>query len=270
MTIPKRALIRWAGSKKKLIPVLKKSVPANFERYIEPFCGSVSLFLELPRSKAILSDINDELINFYKVVKVSPSYISFEMAKLESTKENYYKIRSLNPGDLSRKERAVRFFFLNRHCFNGVYRTNKIGLFNVPYGSKLTSIPSAAEIMEFSRFVRGATFECGDFEAIIERAQLNDFIYLDPPYAGRDVKDRGEYGQIKFSEVDIERLHLALVQASARGAKILLSYADIPLIRQVFTGWHIETISVGRSVSGFSKGRMKVNEVLIKNFVNDE
>jgi len=270
MITPKRALIRWAGSKRKLIPVLRKSVPTSFERYIEPFCGSISLFLELPRSKAILSDINDELINFYKMVKTSPSYISFEMSKLESTEENYYRVRSLNPADLSRKERAVRFFFLNRHCFNGVYRTNKLGLFNVPYGSKLTSIPSAAEVMDFSRFVRGVTFECADFEAIISRAQLNDFVYVDPPYAGRDVKDRGEYGQIKFSELDIGRLHLALVQASTRGAKILLSYADIPLIRQTFAGWHIETVSVGRSVSGFSKGRMKVNEVLIKNFANEE
>lgn len=270
MIIPKRALIRWAGSKKKLIPVIKKSVPVTFERYIEPFCGSISLFLELPQSKAILSDINDELINFYKVVKVSPSYISNEMAKLESTEENYYKVRSLNPSDLSRKERAVRFFFLNRHCFNGVYRTNKMGMFNVPYGSKLTSVPSADEVMDFSRFVRNVTFETSDFEAVVGRAQLNDFIYLDPPYAGRDVKDRGEYGQVKFVENDIERLHAALLQASTRGAKILLSYADIPLIRQVFAGWHIETVSVGRSVSGFSKGRTKVNEVLIKNFVNEE
>ncbi|MCK3851908.1 MULTISPECIES: DNA adenine methylase [Pseudomonas] len=270
MIIPKRALVRWAGSKKRLIPVIKKSVPVSFERYIEPFCGSISLFLELPPSQAVLSDINDELINFYKVVKVSPSYISNEMAKLESTEENYYRLRSLNPSSLTKKERAVRFFFLNRHCFNGVYRTNKLGHFNVPYGSKLTSVPSANEIMDFSRFVRKVKFETSDFEAIIDRARLNDFIYLDPPYAGRNVKDRGEYGQVKFAESDIERLHAALVQASARGAKILLSYADIPLIRQVFSSWYIETVSVGRSVSGFSKGRMKVDEVLIKNFVNDE
>ncbi|WP_154911999.1 DNA adenine methylase [Pseudomonas fluorescens] len=266
MKNPKRALIRWAGSKKKLIPILKRSVPESFERYIEPFCGSISLFLELPRSKAILSDINEELINFYNVVKVNPSYISSEIEKLESTKENYYEIRGLNPEELSRKDRAVRFFYLNRHCFNGVYRTNKMGRFNVPYGSKLSSVPSADEVMEFSRFIRGATFEASDFERIISKAERNDFIYLDPPYAGRNVKDRGEYGQVKFAEVDIERLHDALVEASEKGAKILLSYADIPVIREVFSTWEIETVSVGRSVSGFSKGRIKVNEVLIKNF----
>ncbi|SDA96101.1 DNA adenine methylase [Pseudomonas sp. NFACC15-1] len=268
MKSPKRALIRWAGSKKKLIPILKKSVPLNFDRYIEPFCGSVSLFLELPPSKAILSDINEELINFYNVVKRSPSYLSTEVGKLESTKEAYYNIRSMDPSGLSRKQRAVRFFYLNRHCFNGVYRTNKAGQFNVPYGSKLSSIPSLDEVMEFSRFVRGAKFESSDFERIINKAEYNDFIYLDPPYAGRSVKDRGEYGQVKFAEVDIQRLHAALVTASERGAKILLSYADIPVIREVFSSWKIETISVGRSVSGFSKGRVKVNEVLIKNFEN--
>jgi DNA adenine methylase len=268
MKNPKRALIRWAGSKKKLIPVIKKSVPLNFDRYIEPFCGSISLFLELPPSKAILSDINEELINFYNVVKVSPTYISNELEKLESSPENYYKVRALNPEGLTRKERAVRFFYLNRHCFNGVYRTNQKGLFNVPYGSKLSSVPSASEVMDFSRFIRNAVFETSDFERIISRAENNDFIYLDPPYAGRNVKDRGEYGQIKFAEVDIQRLHDSLVKASGRGAKILLSYADIPLIRDVFSEWNIETVSVGRSVSGFSKGRMIVNEVLIKNFDN--
>ncbi|MDD0968072.1 MULTISPECIES: DNA adenine methylase [Pseudomonas] len=268
MKTPKRALIRWAGSKKKLIPVIKKSVPLNFDRYIEPFCGSISLFLELPPSKAILSDINEELINFYNVVKVSPTYISDELAKLESSKENYYRVRGLNPEALTRKERAVRFFYLNRHCFNGVYRTNQKGMFNVPYGSKLSSVPSACEVMDFSRFIKNATFEKSDFERVINKAGFNDFIYLDPPYAGRNVKDRGEYGQVKFAEVDIERLHRSLLRASERGAKILLSYADIPLIREVFSEWRIETVSVGRSVSGFSKGRMIVNEVLIKNFDN--
>jgi DNA adenine methylase len=269
MKTPKRALIRWAGSKKKLIPIIKQNVPDSFERYIEPFCGSISLFLEISSPSAVLSDINEDLINFYNVVKVSPSYISDALSKLESSQDNYYRLRALDVESLSRKERAVRFFYLNRHCFNGVYRTNKMGRFNVPYGSKLSSVPSADEVMEFSRYIRSAKFEVSDFERVIAKAQRNDFIYLDPPYAGRDVKDRGEYGQVKFTELDIGRLHQSLMDASKKGAKILLSYADIPQIREVFSEWNIETVSVGRSVSGFSRGRKTVSEVLIKNYINE-
>lgn len=269
MKQPNRALIRWAGSKKKLIPVIKSHSPKNFERYIEPFCGSISLFLELPTKKAILTDINSDLINFYQIVKTKPDLIAKRMEELESSKDTYYLIRQLDPILLSKEEQAVRFFYLNRHCFNGVYRTNLKGQFNVPYGSKLTSIPSTEEIKIFSKAIRKATFNNCDFEKSVKIARSGDFIYLDPPYAGRNVKDRGEYGPNKFREDDLARLQKTLNQASENGAKILLSYADIPQIRDLFSSWSISTVSVGRSVSGFAKGRTTVNEVLVKNY-NDE
>lgn len=270
MTQQTRALIRWAGSKKKLIPVIKRNSPKSFNKYIEPFCGSISLFLEISTKKAALSDINSELVNFYNVVKTDPGFIADGMQELESAKEVYYRIRSLDISLLDEKERAVNFFYLNRHCFNGVYRTNQKGQFNVPYGSKLTSIPSRSEIFEFSKKVRNVTFSACDFESAVKRAKRDDFIYLDPPYAGRDVKDRGEYGPNKFRESDLERLEQSLTKATNKGVKILLSYADIPQIRELFSDWEIETVSVGRSVSGFAKGRMAVNEVLLKNFKNEQ
>lgn len=263
---PERPLIRWAGSKRKLIPVMKQNSPSIFERYIEPFCGSISFFLEQEVQKAYLTDINSELINFYKVVQSDPGYISDGMEMLESSKEQYYKVRSLDPGSLTDSDRAVRFFYLNRHCFNGVYRTNLKGQFNVPYGSKLTSIPCRAELLAFSKILSNVTFEACDFEKSVSRSGEGDFVYLDPPYAGREVKDRGEYGLNKFQESDIYRMHEVLEKASARGAKILLSYADITQVRDIFSGWHINTISVGRSVSGFAKGRSIVSEVLVKNY----
>lgn len=270
MTNKIRTLIRWAGSKKKLIPAIKEHTPISFNKYIEPFCGSICLFLEMPAKSALLSDMNLDLINFYNTIKTDPDYISNQISALPSSKETYYEIRSTDPETLSGKERAVRFFYLNRHCFNGVYRTNLKGKFNVPYGSKLTSIPSKMEIIAFSKAVQNVEFRNCDFETSVNLAKKNDFIYLDPPYAGRDVKDRGEYGLNKFTELDIYRLHSSLQKASKRGVKILLSYADIPKIRDLFDDWNITTVSVGRSISGFSKGRTTVTEVLIKNFQNDQ
>lgn len=261
-----RPLIRWAGSKTRLLNVLEEKSPKSFARYVEPFCGSMSLFLRLNPSSAVMGDINEELINFYRQVKILPAEISQKMSEIHSTKEEYYRIRSLDVSNLCDMDRAVRFFFLNRHCFNGVYRTNKKGQFNVPYGSKLTEIPCQEEVVEFSRKIANTVFLHADFEKTIESATHGDFLYLDPPYAGTASRDRGEYGVDSFKEIDIDRLANSLFKASEAGVHVLLSYACIPAIKDKFYAWNVEEITVGRSVSGFAKGRKDVKEVLIKNY----
>lgn len=261
-----RPLIRWAGSKTRLLQVLEENSPKSFGRYIEPFCGSMSLFLQLNPASAVMGDINEELINFYNQVKIYPLEVARGMSGIPSTKDAYYEVRSLDASKLSDMDRAVRFFFLNRHCFNGVYRTNKKGQFNVPYGSKLTEIPGLEEIVEFSSKIKRTTFLNSDFESTVEHATSGDFLYLDPPYAGTASRDRGEYGMDSFKEIDIDRLSCCLNKASERGVHVLLSYACIPVIKEKFLGWHIQEITVGRSVSGFAKGRKNVQEVLIKNY----
>lgn len=213
-----------------------------------------------------MGDINEELINFYRQIKAKPEQISEAIHEIPRTKEEYYKLRSLDTSKLTDLEKAVRFFFLNRHCFNGVYRTNKSGAFNVPFGSKLTEIPSREEIIYFSKKIVSTEFLSGDFELTISSAGKDDFIYLDPPYAGTESRDRGEYGLNSFKEFDISRLSTALKYASEKGAKILLSYASIEPIKQEFTEWNIREISVDRSISGFARGRKKVPEVIITNY----
>lgn len=226
----------------------------------------MSLFLRISPEKSIMGDINQELINFYKQVKEKPEEISEAIHGIPRTKEEYYKIRSLDTYRLTELEKAVRFFFLNRHCFNGVYRTNKSGAFNVPFGSKLTEIPSREEIIYFSKKIASTDFLSGDFETTISSAGKDDFIYLDPPYAGTESRDRGEYGLNSFKELDISRLSTALKYASEKGAKILLSYASIEPIKKEFSEWNIREISVERSISGFARGRKKVPEVIITNY----
>ncbi|MEO4048069.1 Dam family site-specific DNA-(adenine-N6)-methyltransferase [Pseudomonas sp. CAU 1711] len=266
MKLKNRPLIRWAGSKTRLLNVLASHSPSSYERYIEPFCGSMSLFLKLSPQRAVMADINAELINFYKQVKKRPLKVSRGIHSIPREKEEYYRMRELDAGALDDLEKAIRFFFLNRHCFNGVYRTNKAGKFNVPFGSKLTEVPSQEEIMDFSRKIKHTEFVNSDFEKIIGKAVAGDFIYLDPPYAGTESRDRGEYGPCSFKEDDIKRLSLSLEAASERGAKILLSYASIPIIKSSFSGWNVSEISVERSVSGFAKGRKRVPEVIITNY----
>lgn len=261
-----RPLIRWAGSKTKLLGVLEEHSPPSFKRYIEPFCGSMSLFLKLAPKDSLMGDINGELINFYCQVKIAPKELSDRVHSIPRNQEEYYRIRNLETENLDSFEKAVRFFFLNRHCFNGVYRTNKQGKFNVPFGSKLTEVPSLEEITSFSKKISRTQFMASDFETIVRKAKRDDFIYLDPPYAGTETRDRGEYGPVSFKEDDIKRLALALRKASEKGAKILLSYADIKVIREEFSDWNIKEISVERSVSGFASGRKRVPEVIITNY----
>ncbi|MGI4838361.1 MAG: DNA adenine methylase [Janthinobacterium lividum] len=261
-----RPLIRWAGSKTRILNVLESHGPTRFNNYIEPFCGSLSLFLRIKPASSIVGDINSELINFYEQVKVFPERISELIHEMPRTKDEYYRVRGLDVEQLSVLERSVRFFFLNRHCFNGVYRTNKSGKFNVPFGSKLSEVPSLDEIVSFSRFIQNTIFCNSDFEKTISSSGVEDFIYLDPPYAGTLAKDRGEYGVGSFKELDISRLGAVLREASSRGSKVLLSYADIEPIRKEFGDWNIHQIVVGRSVSGFARGRKQVCEVLITNY----
>jgi DNA adenine methylase len=260
-----RPLLRWAGSKRRLLPVLRTCAPAEFDRYIEPFCGSICLFIDLKPSRAVLSDNNPDLIHFYKSLRHRPSHIGKLAASMPLTDSFYYELRALDPNTLSSNDRAARFLYLNRFCFNGVYRTNKAGQFNVPRGKHMGALPSVEEITQFGRFIRSVDFRAADFEELLDIATVGDFVYLDPPYAGAS-RDRGEYGVNSFKELDILRLAEACIRASDRGAKILLSYADLPMIRTLLPSWNLRELDVLRSVSGFSRGRGTVQEILISNF----
>jgi DNA adenine methylase len=260
-----RPLLRWAGSKRRLLPVLRASAPKEFERYIEPFCGSICLFVDLKPKKAVLSDNNPELIHFYRTLRHRPAHIGKLAAAMPLTESFYYELRALNPVTLSSNDRAARFLYLNRFCFNGVYRTNKQGQFNVPRGKHMGALPSVEEITNFGRFIRSAEFHAADFEELLDIATTGDFVYLDPPYAGAS-RDRGEYGINAFKEIDIVRLTDACNRASKRGAKVLLSYADLPIMRALLPNWGVRELDVLRSVSGFSRGRGMVQEILISNF----
>lgn len=261
----KSTLLRWAGSKRKLLPLLTVNVPRKFNRYIEPFAGSACLFFSVISSSnaAILGDFNEELLDFYRIVKKRPNALFSRLTTFDESKDFYYSLRAVDPSRLSRTHAAARFLYLNRFCFNGVYRTNQSGKFNVPYGTKTGRLPNLAEIEFCSRALKNVDFSPGDFELTLSKATRGDFVYLDPPYASS--RNRGEYGYGAFCDSDFERLNDALVALDRKGASFLLSYKQDESTVNAFARWNSREVSVRRHVAGFVDNRGMVTELLVSN-----
>jgi DNA adenine methylase len=258
--------LRWAGSKRKLLPQLLGAVPCEIETYYEPFAGSACLFFALKPRSAVLSDINEELIRAYRVVKARPRRLWETIARMSTATEYYYYLRSLQPSRLDEMARAARFIYLSRFCFNGVFRTNKAGKFNVPRGRKTGDIPAEIEFRRCSQALRGATLVCGDFEQAVSTASMGDFVYLDPPYAKRRGRHRGEYGYNGFALTDVPRLARLLDALDKRKARFLMSYAFCSEIAPLMEAWNTRSVLVRRHVAGFSDERVRVREVLLSNY----
>ncbi len=260
------SILRWAGSKRKLLPILMANIPYKYERYIEPFCGSACLFFALRPNQAILGDINDELIHCYKILRNHPFLLARTASEIPNTVLDYSEIRKQSPLELNPIDRAARFVYLNRFCFNGVYRTNKKGDFNVPRGTRTGAIPSATAFYRCSYALRKSVLLSMDFKDCLSQVRKGDFIYLDPPYATSEKLSIEEYGPDSFQHHDIERLINTLSRIDRVGATFLLSYEDSEdLLKLTPTHWSIGRIRVHRHVAGFSKHREIVGEALISN-----
>jgi len=242
-----------------------KHVPVSYERYIEPFSGSACLFFALRPRTAILSDLNCELIHAYSVVKAHPKLLYRAVATMPLSEAHYYALRDESPEDLDDLARAARFVYLNRGCFNGVYRTNRNGQFNVPRGKRPGAIPQQTHFIRCANALRSAELLTADFEFAVSRAESGDFVYLDPPYAKRNSRRRGEYGYSSFDTPDLERLARSLQYLDKKGATFLLSYADCREIREISGTWNRRRILVRRHVAGFCQHRAVVREILVSN-----
>lgn len=259
-------LLRWAGSKKKLLPVLLAATPDDAERYIEPFAGSAVLFLRLQACNAILGDLNESLIETYRTVQRYPRAVWERASKLGDTPDDYYAIRAIPREHLNAFERAAQFVYLNRYCFNGVYRTNLAGQFNVARGKGHLFMPDLEAFKAFAGRLKTAELRCSDFEEILSEAGSGDFVYLDPPYALGEKRDRGEYGCNSFREKDERRLIAGLRAADRRGAKVLLSYSPAMSVLQGLKTWRRHDLTVTRNVAGFTAARRLADEVLLSNY----
>jgi DNA adenine methylase len=260
-----KPLIRWAGSKRKLLPKLMVSIPTSYSRYVEPFCGSACLFFELSPDRALLSDINYDLINAFRQIKQHKN-IYDELVSIPNTAEEYYRLRALDPLGLNARERAKRFLYLNRYCFNGVYHTNQSGQFNVPRGTRTGDFPSFDIFDNARRKLSKAKLNTISYEHTLKELQEGDFVYIDPPYS-KAGGFTGEYGLGSFDAKAMPEFVNILSVLNKKRVKFLFSYrACNETIKLLNDEYKVETLSVKRHVSGFKSGWNDVNEILVKNY----
>lgn len=217
-------------------------------------------------SRAVLSDANADLMEFYAVLRGDPAALWRDVVSLPRTRPKYLELRSCRRSRMSRHERAVQFLFLNRNCFNGLYRTDRTGRFNVPFASsRAGALPSLAEFLDASAQLRRARLRACDFGHSLRTARSGDFVYMDPPYFVTARRMFRGYGPRDFLQKDIDRLARHLDRLDARGARFVLSFADCGEIRPIAACWTNRRVRVRRHIAGFTGDRRYAYELLISN-----
>ena len=254
-----------SGGKRWLAKKYKEYFPKEYNMYIEPFLGSGAVFFSLQPKEAILSDINKELINLYVIMRDNPKELKGQLVYHQErhTKEHYYKIRDAMLTD--NLKCAGRLLYLNRACYNGMYRVNKQGKFNVPIGTKNNFTYDIDQFDQYANCLKHATLICGDFYEIINKAKKNDFIFADPPYATSGKANFTKYNDELFVWQDQLRLHEALVNAKARGAKIVLTNVYCKEIIEMYKndGFYVHILQRSSNIAGQADKRGKVKELMI-------
>ncbi|MFX1498952.1 MAG: DNA adenine methylase [Promethearchaeota archaeon] len=265
--------LKWAGGKRQLIRQLNKYIPDNYNRYIEPFVGGGALFFYLLPSKAILIDSNFELVNCFKVIKDNVEDLIISLKKHKYEKDYYYKIRAMDRNiqvysNLSNNERASRTIYLNKTGFNGLYRVNSKGFFNVPFGRhKNPTICDEDNLRAVNKVLKNVKIVHGSFEMCLEFAEKNDFIYLDPPYypisetalfTSYTKQDFGKDSQLNLFEI--------FKKLDQMGCMLLLSNSYCDFILDLYKDYKIIKMKAKRAINSVSSKRGQINEVLVTNF----
>ncbi len=253
-----KPFLKWAGGKTQLLEELHSYVPSSYKKYIEPFLGGGALFFFLKPKEAILSDANPELINCYKTVRDDIETLIVTLKKYKNTEDFYYKIRSIDLTGLNEAERAARFIYLNRTCFNGLYRENKKGQFNVPFGRyNRPNICDEERLYEASYALKNAKLICGDYKSVLRRhAQADDFIFLDPPYfpVGGHA-DFQRYTKDFFYEEDHIELRDEVNRLVKIGSKVLSTNSNTDFINELYNVYPRQVVETKRLISSKASTR---------------
>ncbi len=263
-----RPFVKWAGGKRQLIPVLMQRVPSFSGRYFEPFLGGGALFFFMKPEKAYLSDTNAELIHCYNIVRDDPDALIAELGTLKYTTDDYYRIRDKNPATLSPVNRAARTIYLNRTGFNGLYRVNSKGKFNVPMGRYVNpKICDEKNIRACSAVLRFAEVDTASFDTVVGRAGKGDFVYFDPPYIPLSrTANFTSYQQGGFSMEDQARLAEVFEALTRKGVYAMLSNSDVKWMHDTYKGYPIQRVSATRAVNRNANDRGPVFEVVVTNY----
>ena len=268
--------VKWAGGKKQLLEKLIEKAPKQFGNYYEPFIGGGAFLFGMQPQNAVVSDINEQLVNAYNQIKNNPveviSYVN-KFDAIECDKDYYLSMRSafnlkIQAGILD-AECAAMLIWVNKHCFNGLYRVNQKGLFNVPYNNKITGNSIVEEnIMGISEYLKKCNVSvlCSDFETTCENVGAGDFVYFDSPYVPEsETAYFTDYAKGGFNKEEHERLAELFRLLDKKGALLMLSNNNVEIVHQLYEGFNIDEIDVRRNINSKANKR-KGKEVIITNY----
>lgn len=265
-------IVKWLGGKRQIMTDLLCNIPKSFNRYFEPFIGGGALFFELQSDNAYISDINEELINLYTVVKDNVFDLIIDLNKHEVSKDYFLKIRNIDRADeynnLSNIQRASRFIYLNKTCFNGLYRVNSQGQFNVPFGNyKNPRIVDENNLINCSQLLKKTEIKCADFSEILNKVEKGDFVYFDPPYVPlNNTSNFTSYTKEGFS-LDLQyKLWEVCNELDRKGVYFMLSNSDTKFVNDLYANYKIIKVFATRAVNAKADGRGKITEVLVRNY----
>lgn len=274
-----KPFVKWAGGKRQIIDKLKELVPYEFNTYYEPFVGGGALLFELAPKKAVINDYNAELINVYNVLcdeeKFKQMCKALNSHETNHSEEYYYEVRNKDRNKnsynrLADYTKAARTIYLNKACFNGLYRVNSKNEFNVPFGKKTkVNTYEGSNLITVSNYLtmNDITILNTDFEESVKNAKKGDFIYFDPPYDS-DTSTFTSYTEDGFGKEEQVRLAKVFKELSDRGCYVMLSNHNTTLINELYKDFHIHVIKAKRNINANGKKRGKVEEVIITNFEN--
>ena len=265
-------IVKWVGGKRQLMFELLKNMPENYNRYFEPFIGGGALFFELQPDNAYISDMNEELINLYKVVRDNVDELITDLQKHDISKEYFMEIRNIDRTEeyenWSDIQKASRFIYLNRTCFNGMYRVNSKGEFNVPFGHyKNPRILDENNLINCSNLLQRTEIKHADFSEILKRVKKGDFVYFDPPYVPlSETSSFTSYTKDGF-DIDMQfKLRDVCDELDSMGVKFLLSNSDTKLVNELYENYNIKKVFASRQINANADGRGKITEVLVRNY----
>lgn len=259
-------ILKWAGGKQIIARSLVERFPKSYSRYLDPFVGGGSVALESSAKEGFLSDQNEWLIETYAAVRDDWRRVAQILDGMRNTEDEFYRVRRIDPNTKDEFTRAAMLIYLNKTCFRGLFRVNRLNHFNVPYGRYARRYYDPSNLAAFSEFIGGFKLRVSDFELAVADAGPDDFVYFDPPYHRiGGYSDFNRYTSGKFKEIDHLRLRNVCVELDKRGIRWLQSNSSTKYIRELYRDFHVSEITNRREINLDSKSR-DIQELVIKNY----
>lgn len=268
-------VLKWVGGKRQLLDTLRPLLPKTISKYCEPFIGGGAMLFDLQPKKALVNDINSDLILVYTVIRDSVDELIQRLEQFENTSEMFYNVRDWDRDRekyeaLSDIERAARIIYLNKTCYNGLYRVNNAGEFNAPFGNyKNPNIVNAPVLRAVNAYFNAAeiTFSTVDYAELLKNVRRGTFVYLDPPYDPvSDTSSFTGYARGGFTRDDQIRLRECCDELNRRGVRFMLSNSSTDFIREQYAAYHITTVQAKRAINSVASKRGDIDEVVVRNY----